>query len=78
MEVCRLAPGRLVFVDEMGTHTSLALLYAYAPVGERVFFKIPRNRVPRTQRCLRALTKEGWDLRWLWKGRLPPESSKHT
>jgi transposase len=44
MEVCRLAPGRLVFVDEMGTHTSLALLYAYAPVGEPVFFKIPRNR----------------------------------
>jgi transposase len=34
----------LVFVDEMGTHTSLAPLYAYAPVGERAFFEIPRNR----------------------------------
>jgi hypothetical protein len=34
-------PGRLVFVDEMGTHTSLAPLYAYAPVGERAFFEIP-------------------------------------
>jgi transposase len=44
MEVCRIDPGRLVFVDEMGTHTSLAPLYAYAPVGERAFFKIPRNR----------------------------------
>jgi transposase len=44
MEVCRLDPGRLVFVDEMGTHTSLALLYAYAPIGERAFFRIPRNR----------------------------------
>jgi hypothetical protein len=33
-----------VLVDEMGTHTSLAPLYAYAPVGERAFFKIPRNR----------------------------------
>jgi transposase len=44
MEVCRIDPERLVFVDEMGTHTSLAPLYAYAPVGERAFFKIPRNR----------------------------------
>jgi hypothetical protein len=34
-----------VFVEEMGTHTSLAPLYAsYAPVGgERVFFEIPRE-----------------------------------
>jgi transposase len=44
MEVGRVDPGRLVFVDEMGTHTSLAPLYAYAPVGERAFFEIPRNR----------------------------------
>jgi transposase len=44
MEVRRVDPGRLVFVDEMGTHTSLAPLYAYAPVGERAFFEIPRNR----------------------------------
>jgi transposase len=44
MEVCRIDPKRLVFVDEMGTHTSLAPLYAYAPVGERAFFEIPRNR----------------------------------
>jgi hypothetical protein len=28
-------PGRLVFVDEMDTHTSLAPLYAYAPTGQR-------------------------------------------
>jgi hypothetical protein len=33
-----------VLKDEMGTHTSLALLYAYAPIGERAFFRIPRNR----------------------------------
>jgi transposase len=44
MEVCRIDPECLVFVDEMGTHTSLAPLYAYAPVGERAFFEIPRNR----------------------------------
>jgi hypothetical protein len=28
MEVCCLDPGRLVLVDEMGTHTSLAPIYA--------------------------------------------------
>ncbi len=44
MEVEHVDPGRLVFVDEMGIHPSLAPLYAYAPVGERAFFKIPRNR----------------------------------
>ena len=44
MEVGRLNPRRLVFVDEMGTHTSLAPLYAYAPIGERAFLEIPRNR----------------------------------
>jgi transposase len=44
MEVGRIDPEHLVFVDEMGTHTSLAPLCAYAPVGERAFFELPRNR----------------------------------
>jgi transposase len=44
MEIGCVDPGQLVFVDEMGTHTSLAPLYAYAPVGERAFFELPRNR----------------------------------
>jgi transposase len=43
-ELGGLDPSRLVFVDEMGTHTSLAPLYAYSPVGERAYFKVPRNR----------------------------------
>jgi len=36
-EVGSIDPGHLVvFVDEIGTHTSLAPLYAsYAPIGER-------------------------------------------
>ncbi len=37
-------PERLVFVDEMGVHTSLAPLYGNSPKGERVRFKVPRNR----------------------------------
>jgi transposase len=58
MEVCCLDPGRLVFVDEMGTHTSLAPIYAYAPVGERAFLKIPRNRGKNTT-LLRSMTTGG-------------------
>src|SRR3712207_1738978 len=37
-------PERLVFVDEMGAHTSLAPLYGYLRKGERVRLEIPRNR----------------------------------
>jgi transposase len=39
-----LDPERLVFVDEMGVHTSLAPLYGYSPKGERVRLMVPRNR----------------------------------
>jgi transposase len=58
MEVGRLDPGRLVFVDEMGTHTSLAPLYAYAPIGERAFLEIPRNRGKNTT-LLTSLHRRG-------------------
>ena len=34
---------RLVFVDEMGTNTSLAPLYAWSPKGERARCCVPRN-----------------------------------
>jgi transposase len=44
MEIDNIDPERLVFVDEMGTHTSLAPVYGYAPIGDRAFFEIPRNR----------------------------------
>jgi hypothetical protein len=49
-ELGRVDPSRLVFIDEMGTHTSLAPLYAYSPVGERASFEIPRNLKARTPR----------------------------
>ena len=39
-----LESQRLVFVDEMGLHTSLAPLYGYAPKGERLRLSVPRNR----------------------------------
>ncbi len=38
-----LDPRRLVFVDECGTNIALAPLYGWAPKGERVYGKAPRN-----------------------------------
>ncbi len=43
-----LDPRRLVFVDECGTHTSLAPIYGYSPKGERLRLEAPRNRGPNT------------------------------
>jgi DDE superfamily endonuclease len=57
-EMDDLDPWRLVLVDEMGTHTSLAPLYAYAPIGERAFFEAPRNRGTNTT-LLASLNSEG-------------------
>jgi transposase len=48
----------LVFVDEMGTHTSLATLYGYSPRGQRIFFKVPRNRGTNTT-VLSSMSLEG-------------------
>ncbi len=53
-----LEPKRLVFVDEMGLHTSLAPLYGYAPKGERLRLSVPRNRGPNTT-LLSSITVEG-------------------
>jgi hypothetical protein len=44
MVAAEVDPERLVFVDEMGVHTSLAPLYGYSPKGERVRLMVPRNR----------------------------------
>jgi transposase len=53
----QLDGSRLVFVDEMGTHTSLAPLYAYAPRGKRASYKVPRNRGKNTT----LLASIGWE-----------------
>jgi transposase len=49
---------RLVFVDEMGTNTSLSPLYAWAPRGERAYCSVPRNRGPNTT-LLSSMSVEG-------------------
>lgn len=48
----------VVFVDEMGTNTSLSPLYAWAPTGERASCSVPRNRGPNTT-LLSSMTLEG-------------------
>jgi transposase len=49
---------RLVFVDEMGTNTSLAPIYAYSLKGHRAHAKLPRNRGPNTT-LLASMSIEG-------------------
>jgi transposase len=49
---------RLVFVDEMGTNTSLSPLYAWSPKGCRVHQSVPRNRGANTT-LLASMTANG-------------------
>jgi transposase len=49
---------RLVFVDEMGTNTSLSPLYAWALRGERAYCSVPRNRGKNTT-LLSSMSMEG-------------------
>jgi transposase len=53
-----IASERLVFVDEMGTNTSLSPLYAWSKRGERAHCSVPRNRGPNTT-LLASMTVEG-------------------
>lgn len=53
-----LDPRRLLFIDECGTHTSLAPVYGYAPRGERLRLSVPRNRGKNTT-LLASITLEG-------------------
>jgi transposase len=53
-----VAPERFVFVDECGTHTSMAPLYGYAPEGERLRLRVPRGRGKNTT-VLSSMTIEG-------------------
>jgi hypothetical protein len=53
-----LEARRLVFVDEMGTNTSLAPIYAWTSKGRRAYSKVSRNRGPNTT-PLASMTHEG-------------------
>jgi transposase len=58
MVATEIEAHRLVFVDEMGTNTSLSPLYAWAPRGERAYCSVPRNRGPNTT-LLSSMSVEG-------------------
>jgi transposase len=49
---------RLIFVDEMGTNTSLSPMYAWAPKGQRAYWSVPRNRGSNTT-VLSSMSTEG-------------------
>src|SRR5215208_4464529 len=48
----------LVFVDEMGTNTSLSPVYGWARKGQRAYCSVPRNRGKNTT-VLSSMTLEG-------------------
>jgi len=48
----------LVFVDEMGTNTSLSPLYGWAKKGQRAYCSVPRNRGKNTT-LLSSMSVEG-------------------
>ncbi len=54
----RFDAGRLVFVDECGTHTSMTRLRSRAPKGERAYGRVPRNR-GKNQTLIAAIALEG-------------------
>ena len=54
----KIDPKRLVFVDEMGTNTSLSVLRAWSRRGQRAHCSVPRNRGPNTT-LLSSMTTEG-------------------
>ena len=58
MVAAQVEPKRLVFVDEMGVHTSLAPLYGFSQKGERVRLGVPRNRGENTT-LLASITLSG-------------------
>ncbi len=57
-QVSRLDPKALVFVDECGSNTSLAPVYARAPKGARAYGKAPRNRGANTT-LIASISTEG-------------------
>jgi transposase len=58
MVAAAVEPDRLIFVDECGTHISLAPIYGYAPRGERLYVPVPRTRGKNTT-LLSSMSVEG-------------------
>jgi transposase len=69
----RIAPERLVFIDETWTRTNMAPLRGWAPRGTRLKAKIPHGRW-KTMTFLAALRHDRIDAPWLLDGPIDGES----
>ena len=63
----RIAPERLVFIDETWTKTNMASLRGWAPRGQRLPAKVPHGRW-RTVTFLAALRQDRIDAPWVVEG----------
>jgi DDE superfamily endonuclease len=68
---------RIVFVDEMGSNTSLRPLYAWSRKGKRAYGSAPRNW-GKNVTLLASITPEGVALAWRSRAPRPGRSSKPT
>lgn len=57
-QILDIAPADLVFLDEAGSHIAMTRAHAWAPEGERVHGRVPRNR-GKVLTMIGALTLEG-------------------
>ncbi len=74
-EVCA---ERLVFVDEMGSNTSLSPLYAWSRKGERAPASAPRNWGKNVRPCWPASPAEGWARTWRSRAQRRGRCSRRT
>ena len=69
----KVEPKRFVFVDEMGTNTSLSALYAWSQRGERAWSVRCLATEGRIPPCFRAWALRVWERLWQWWVAPPPE-----
>jgi transposase len=69
----RIAPSRLVFIDETWTKTNMAPLRGWAPRGQRIKAKVPHGRW-QTMTFLAALRHDRITAPWLVDGPINAEA----
>ena len=69
----RVAPERLVFIDETWAKTNMAALRGWAPRGQRLTAKVPHGRW-KTMTFLAALRHDRIEAPWLLEGPIDGDS----
>jgi transposase len=69
----RVAPERLVFIDETWTRTDMAALRGWAPCGQRLPTKVPHGRW-KTMTFLAALRHDRIEAPWFLEGPIDGDS----